>query len=81
MVLPIMATVLLVPIVFVENVPVAPVVDKVTVSAATLPTSAALVFTRVAVTLALYTLLLAVMPLMVRVLAVMFAEVVGWVSV
>ena len=81
MVLPVMVTVLLLPTVFEEKVPVADVVLSVTVSPRTLPTSAAEPFTKVAVVLALYTLFEAVMPEMVSSFAVMFAVVVGWVSV
>ena len=76
-----MVTVLLVPMFLLANVPVAAVVDNVTTSFASTPTSAADPFTNVAVVLALYVLLLAVMPLMVSSLAVMEAVVVGWVSV
>ena len=79
--MPATETVLLLPTVFEENVPVADVVEMVTVSLEIMPTKAAEPRFRDAVVFWSYVLLLAVTPETVRVLAMMFADVVGWVSV
>ena len=63
------------------KVPVAPLVLRVTVSPLNTPTSVAPDVLSVAVVLALYTLFAAVMPETVRPAGVMFAVVVGCVSV
>ena len=74
---------MLVPTVFDANVAVAPVVLSVTASMPITPFSAAepLFRSDVAAVVASYTLLLAVIPVMVSAFAVMFAVVVGWVTV
>ena len=75
--------VLLVPTFLLANVAVADAVDSETLSPLMTPASAAefLFSSAVAESVALYSRLLAVMPVTVSSLAVMFADVVGWVSV
>ena len=79
MVLPVMVTVLLPPMFFVSNEPVADEVFRLTTSPVSLPASAAELVVSVAVVSALYVLLAAVMPVMVSSLAVMSPVVLGWV--
>ena len=65
------------------NAPAIPLVEMLTTSPLSTPTSAAEPVLRIdiALALALYTRSLAVIPLTVNIFAVMFAAVVGWVSV
>ena len=80
---PAIVTTLLVPTFLLANVAVAPAVESVTLSPLITPESAAepLLRSAVAESVALYSRLLAVIQVTVSSLAVMFAEVVGWVSV